>query len=282
MNFTKDSVTLRYEKLAIGFTLEGTNISDMSGKLLFYFNGCKIANREHKIMANGTGFNPGRIADNNCPGNDGYTSGQQSMITLPMPQDENKYIIFHDRKNIYSKKDSFLLYNDLNYSVVDMSLSQGLGRVTKKNIPVLADTIVGAGNLAAVKHANGLYWWVIKQDFRYTNNYYKILVTDQNVMEYSSQHIGMSWESDGGSQAAFSADGTRYMRFSGKDGLYVMDFDRSTGMFSNFRHVPTTQEALFNGASFSPNGRFVYIGNGPHLYQVDLLDDSLQLDTVAI
>ncbi|MBK9255531.1 MAG: hypothetical protein IPM42_08595 [Saprospiraceae bacterium] len=269
VHFKSDTIQIRHESLAFGMIIAGANMSDYNGNLMFYFNGCDLANKYHKIIENGTDFNPGAIADNNCPGNNGYTSGQQSMITLPFNNNPNQYIIFHDRKNIFSDKDTLFLYSDLNYSIVDMSLNQGSGRVIKKNIPVLQDTILGAGNLAAVKHANGTDWWIIKQDNRNTNNYYKILMQGDEIIESGKQSIGNSWIRDGGSQAAFSSDGTKYMRFSGMDGLYVMDFDRSNAIFSNFRHLPTTQEALVSGASFSPNGRFVYLGNGPHLYQVD-------------
>jgi hypothetical protein len=282
LNFKADSIHISYEKLALEFTIEGSNISNADGELQFYFNGCGLANYRHQIIENGTGFNPGYITNEYCKGSSNYPSGQQSMITLPFNNNHEQYIIFHERVNIFSDKDTIFLYSDLNYSIADMSLNQGSGRVIKKNIPVLKDTILGAGNLAAVKHTNGTDWWIIKQDSRNTNNYYKILIKNDEIIPWDQQNIGNSWISDAGSQAAFSSDGTKYMRFSGRDGLYVMDFNRTNAIFSNFRHVPTTQEALFNGASFSPNGRFVYLGNGPHLYQVDLDEDELRLDTVAV
>ncbi|MBK9255956.1 MAG: T9SS type A sorting domain-containing protein [Saprospiraceae bacterium] len=282
LNFKNDSVQISYEKIALEFIIEGTNISNADGELQFYFNGCGLANYRHQIIENGTGFNPGYITNEYCKGSSNYPSGQQSMITLPFNNNPDQYIIFHERVNILSNKDTLFLYSDLNYSIVDISLNQGSGRVIKKNSPILSDTILGAGNLTAVKHTNGTDWWIIKQDSRNTNNYYKILMQGDQIIESGKQSIGNSWIRDGGSQAAFSADGTKYMRFSGMDGLYVMDFDRSNAIFSNFRHLPTTQEALVSGASFSPNGRFVYLGNGPHLYQVDLDDEILRLDTVAI
>lgn len=281
LNFKADSVHISYEKLALEFTIEGTNISNADGELQFYYNGCGLANFKHQIIENGTGFNPGYITNEYCNGTSRYPSGQQSMISLPFNNNPDRYFIFHERVNIYSDRDTLFLYSDLNYSVVDMSLNQGKGKVILKNIPVLDDTILGAGNLAAVKHINGTDWWIIKQDSRNTNNYYKILMQEDKIIESGRQSIGNSWIRDGGSQAAFSSDGTKYMRFSGMDGLYVMDFDRSNAIFSNFRHLPTTQEALVSGASFSPNGRFVYLGNGPHLYQIDLDDEILRLDTVA-
>jgi hypothetical protein len=282
INFNSDSLQVDYDSLAFGMIIAGSNMSDYYGNLVFYFNGCDLANNYNEIIENGTDFNPGFIAENNCPGNNGYTSGQQSMITLPFNNNPDRYFIFHERKNIYSDRDTLFLYSDLNYSIVDMALNQGKGKVILKNIPVLDDTILGAGNLAAVKHANGKDWWLIKQDSRNTNNYYKIWIKNDEIIPWDQQKIGNSWIRDGGSQAAFSSDGTKYMRYSGMDGLYVMDFNRSNAVFSNFRHVPTTQDALVSGASFSPNGRFVYLGNGPHLYQVDLDEDELRLDTVAV
>jgi len=281
--FTNDQVKLKHDKLAFGFIIAGNNISDAEGNLLLYMNGCDLANGKHEIVENGSGFNPGRVATSNCPYKDGYTSGQQSILILPADSLKNEYIIFHDRKNIYSKKDSLAVYSDLNYSVVDVSFNDGHGKVKIKNKPVLDDTIVGGGNLTAVKHRNGKDWWIIKPDYIFSNNYYKILLSGSTILSVENQNIGKkSTEREGGSQASFSPDGKKYMRFAGHDGLFIMDFDRATGDFSNFRNVNTKQEGLFSGASFSPNGRFVYLGNGPHLYQVDLESDSLVLDTVAI
>ena len=279
LHFTDNSVTLMNERIAFGFTVAGVSMSDNYGKLIFYSNGCDIATKDHEIMENGSGLNPGEISDNNCDLPFGYTSGQQSMLSLPIPESDTKYIMFHDRVN--DVPDSLRLYCDLNYSIIDMSYNEGKGKVIQKNIPALSDLEVSYGNITAVKHSNGVDWWVIKQDYRYTNRYYKILATAETISLHNEQSIGNIWTNDGGSQASFSADGTKYFRFSSRDGLYVMDFDRNLGVFSNFRSVMTVQEDLFNGACFSPNGRFIYMGNGPSLYQVDLDEDTLSAELIA-
>ncbi|HLO53519.1 MAG TPA: T9SS type A sorting domain-containing protein [Saprospiraceae bacterium] len=282
LQFTEDAVVLKHERLANATIITGTTMSNKEGKLIFYSNGCNIATSDHEIMENGSGLNPGRVSDDNCFDSGlGYTSGQQSMLSLPLPTSETKYIMFHDRVNIYSTPDSFGIYHDLNYTIIDMSYNDGKGKVIQKNIQILSDTIVGSGNITAVKHSNGVDWWVIKQDFQFTNKYYKILVTADNVLLNEEQNIGKTWFDDGGSQASFSADGTKYFRFSRFDGLYIMDFDRATGVFSNFKGLATSVEGLFVGACFSPNGRFIYLGNGPSLYQVDLEEDTLSADLVA-
>ena len=281
LQFSDVAVLLKPEQLAFGFFIAGVSMSDKVGNLQFYSNGCDIANSDHVIIENGTDINKGKVHGYDCPYGTGYGSGQQSMLSLPMPHSDTKYIMFHDRVNIHSTLDSVAIYHDLNYTIVDMSYNEGKGKVTQKNIPVLSDTIVGSGNITAVKHSNGVDWWVIKQDYRYTNRYYKILVTGEGVSLHDEQSIGKTWINDGGSQASFSADGTKYFRFSTIDGLYIMDFDRATGIFSNFKSLPTTQEGSFNGACFSPNGRFIYIGNGPSLYQVDLEEEIIEIDLVA-
>ncbi len=281
LQFSEDVVALKHEKLAFGFLVAGVSMSDKGGNLQFYSNGCDIATRNHVILENGTDINKGKVHGYDCPSGLGYGSGQQSIISLPIPGSDSTYIMFHDRVNIYSAPDSLAIYHDLNYTVIDMSFNEGKGKVTQKNIPVLSDTIVGSGNITAVKHNNGVDWWVIKQDYRYTNRYYKILVTSETISLHNEQSIGNIWTNDGGSQASFSADGTKYFRFSSRDGLYVMDFDRNLGVFSNFRSVMTVQEDLFNGACFSPNGRFIYLGNGPSLYQVDLDEDTLSAELIA-
>ena len=95
-------------------TREGcSSISDNSGNLLFYTDGTIVFNQNHTLMSNGTGLF-------------GDQSSTQSAIVVPKPDDPNIYYIF----TVGSNQNP----TGLNYSVVDMTLDNGLGAVTQKNV----------------------------------------------------------------------------------------------------------------------------------------------------
>jgi hypothetical protein len=65
---TTDGTIVRFDKgypeytaFKIPWAVTNANaaISDTKGKLMFYSNGCKIMNSQHKIMKNGNGINQG-------------------------------------------------------------------------------------------------------------------------------------------------------------------------------------------------------------------------------
>ena len=282
IKFRSDSVVVRYDSLAIGMDIASGAISDREGRLLFYINGCDVANAAHQIMEGGAGLNAGPVATRNCGSNNGYTSGNQSMLILPMDEEDQEYIIFHNTKEFYFEGDTVIFYGKPQYTVVDMTANNGLGRVTLKNHIYMADTTVCGDNLTAVRHANNKDWWIIVMDQDGGDNFYRVLLRDGAVSVEGQQRIGYPRIRTYEGQAGFSSDGRRYFRYSGRDGLTVMDFDRETGLFSHVRHMPDRPVGFIQSASFSPNGKYVYIGNGRSLVQVDIEADPFEVDTVAI
>ncbi len=104
-------------------TFEGcATISDSFGDLLFYTDGIIVYNRNHEVMQNG-----GNLL--------GDPSSTQSALIVPKPGDPDIFFIF--------TVDTSAFENDpdrgLNYSTVDVSLNDGKGAVTQKNIPLLSD-----------------------------------------------------------------------------------------------------------------------------------------------
>ncbi len=274
-----DTLHIGYKKTEFPFDVGGTCISDKNGKLALYFNGCQLADGNHEIIDEG--FNPGYFYDNYCPPKGfGYIAGQQSNLILPIPEKDNQYIIFHSNLRSYFNVDSFSYFSSAHYSIIDASDSKA--KVLIKNKLVLQDTSIG-GVYTAVKHKNAVDWWVIIQDRFYTNGYYKVLISKDDIQLNDYQSIGYNFKLGGqsGSQACFSPDGTKYAAFSADDGLFLMDFDRDSGNFSSFKHIPVIFDGLFNGCCFSPNGRFIYLTDTRFLYQVDLQEDSLVADLIA-
>jgi len=229
-------------------------ISDTSGQLLFYTNGCSIANVQNEIIENSEGLNPGAISDDLCE--IGYPGGRQSCLILPAGE-PSKFYLFH--KGIYYQEGTFSYggTNPLYYTLIDMSLNEGKGKAIEKNIPLIEEDIT-YGQLTAVKHANGNDWWIITGGDM-NNNYYKILLSNGMPQPYVIQQIGTfsSYDGSRGGQAVFSPDGTKYIRYSNSDGVFLFDFDRTTGQLSNFRHLLTPEETFADGIGVSPNSRYM-------------------------
>jgi len=133
-------------------------MSDENGNLLFYTDGSTVWNRNHQIMPNGTGLM-------------GHWSSHQNSLIVPKPKDPRIYYIF----TTDAWENNF--QNGLRYSVVDMSLDNGLGAVTTKNILLVAQT---HEQLAATYHANCKDIWVITHK-RDEEKFYAYLVTENGV-----------------------------------------------------------------------------------------------------
>jgi len=104
-------------------TTEGcSTVSDNNGSLLFYTNGVEIWNKNHDIMQNGSGLL-------------GSDSSSQSAIVVPNVSNPNIYYVF--TADVYQAYANGGGGNGFNYSIVDMSLDGGLGRVISKNISLL-------------------------------------------------------------------------------------------------------------------------------------------------
>ena len=93
MNFNFYSVSITY--LQKEMVMEGANTSmcDAEGNLLFYSNGCFIANAAHEAMQNGDMINPGLIQDLYCPV--GGNPLPQTVISLPAPGSDSLYYVFN-------------------------------------------------------------------------------------------------------------------------------------------------------------------------------------------
>ncbi|TAK50499.1 MAG: T9SS type A sorting domain-containing protein [Saprospiraceae bacterium] len=246
------------------FFLSNVSASNSDGNLLFYSNGCYIKDANHQIMPNGNHLNPGSIYDDNCP-DGGYTS--QGIIILPSPGNPNKYYLFHQAFEIYNES-PFVRTNRLYYTVVDMQQNNGMGDVILKNQVVLGTTQYTG--IQAVRHANNNDWWVIamKQN---GNKYYKVLLTENGISEVDSQTIGDLLSINGGGQMCFSPDGTKFAKYDFMDQLMLFDFDRSTGLLSNYRQMDIdTNELAFCGLAFSPNSKRLYLSTQQKLWQLDL------------
>lgn len=260
--------------LAINFLGSATaSICDSTGNLLFYTNGCSIANAAHRGMKDGTGINqPGKAYDLDCLGINsmglefGYPTNQ-GVVILPWPGKKDKYALFHLHK---PDPISHQFIQNLKYTVVDMAQDSGLGAVTEKNVQVAHDTFCDM--LTAVRHANGRDWWLVLPRLN-TGVYYIFLFSPEGVSQPIIQTIGKPNEVQSfGVQATFSPNGKKYANLSwGTGGLQVFDFDRCSGRLSNPVYADFPSSIFWvSGVAFSPGSRFLYCSIGHELHQVDL------------
>lgn len=248
------------------------SISDSTGNLLFYTNGCEVINNRHDKMENGDEINKGGWAyESNCLDDypDGYPTHQGLMI-LPWPNRSNFYILPH-----LHRSGSGFHVQELRYSVIDMQQNGGLGTVVEKNVTVFQDTLLDM--MTAVRHANGRGWWLVAP--RYNQPFcYVFLISPEGISQPIVQDIvapieNWSW----GMQAAFSPNGKKYVNMYGGTGLQIFDFDRCTRQLSNGQLITFPEDTIHAcGVAVSPNSRYLYASASTKLYQFDLLAPKLE------
>ncbi len=274
----------------LSYDQNNASICTPEGELLFYTNGCAVANREHQIMPNGDSINAGPFFDvlwlGDCE--NGYPGGQD-IIILQDPSHNSGYYIIHITMGYFSGNDPSLVIENLKYSYVDMSLNNGLGDVTLKNIP-FSESKSEKGYLwsylSVIAHSNQKDWWIVQPDFD-GNLFYTFLLNEDGIsVKDSVRLVGTDFNrnSSASGDSKFSPDGKLYSYYNINDGLWIYDFDRTDGRFSNERVLITSDgnSGSFSSVEFSPNSRFIYLSNTDSLFQVDLREPDLEDGKILI
>jgi hypothetical protein len=285
IDFKQVPPLLKYRYREMSMFLSNVSICDSSGSLLFYSNGCDIADQNDVYIQNGNDLNPGFWHDALCDQNkDGYSAGYPSAVILPLPQNNGLYYLFH-KSVLYVQGPPQDAYVDkLLYTVVQVNGNEK--SVTQKNMELMADSLA-AGEMGAVKHANGKDWWLFTPR-RNSNTFYTFLFTAEGIVDTLIQTIGElpPVEEESSGQTTFSHDGSTLARYFPYHDLMMYDFDRATGLFSNYRTVAIdfgNALAFDGGCTFSPSGRYLYVMALKRAYQFDLWapDISATQTTVA-
>jgi len=261
------------------------SICNEEGLLLIQSSGCYINDRLFRPMPNGK-INEGYLWDFLCV-NEEYSIRNGNLI-LPRPSRPSEYYVIHmfGDKNRDPNVPGLTIFPKLLYSVIDITLNSGFGDVTQKNIPIV-EKLLSSGHLTAVRHANNIDWWVITCE-RNTNSYTASLLTEAGHVKNIETKIGLSRRAhdDGAGQSCFSPDGSLFAHMTTSDGLFLMDFDRSTGVLSDFKQITTGAEVngvnQLCGVAFSPNSRYVYMFQFYDLYQLDTWSEDLKTSLVHI
>lgn len=252
-------------------TKEGcASICDIDGNILFYSDGSNIWNSEHDIMPNGSGLL-------------GDFSATQSSVIVPRPHFDGANSIYYVF-TIDNWQDD--LVNGFRYSVVDMSLDGGLGDVvdTLKNI-TLHDAV--SEKICAVMHTNNKDVWVLTHDWD-SDQFLSYLLTEDSISSspiisaVGSVHGGEYVNALGYMKASIAGDKVGLVHPISDNAevgnFEVLDFDRGTGLLSNYRVSDNVYKPY--GVEFSPDGNKLYTScmtwdNSitSKLYQFDLQAD---------
>jgi hypothetical protein len=274
LNFDNDSVHIEAINMTEANTYEALAcMSDKEGNLLFYTNNCTVFNKNHQVMENGQGLNPGVIQTYWCSINPFANPYNQSTITIPKTGKDSIYLIFHIDSEIYNfggPGGSFVTPKHLLMTEIDMTENSGLGKVVLKNSIIIEDTLAGT-KLSAVKHANGRDWWLIIPEYK-SNCYYSVLVTPTGVIVNDKQCLGYSWNKyDESGGALFTNSGDKFVRSNDMNGLNVFDFDRCDGSLTNPKYISVAPDTnTISGLILSASGRFAYYNTRQKIYQFDL------------
>lgn len=233
-------------------TIEGcATISDSNGNLLFYTDGINVWNKNHEIMPNGTDLY-------------GDTSSTQSAIIVPKPGDPDIYYIFTVDTQVRDTDPD----HGFNYSLVDMSLESGLGNVTVKNINLLPKTTEKV--TAVVKDCISQSIWVITlapKDSVFYNTFYAYEVTSSGlnttpVVSSFSHNI-----EDRRGYLKLSPDGNKLVCSNATSGLFIYDFDKTTGSISNEEEITINfslngqKPQVSYGVEFSQSSQVLYVSS---------------------
>ena len=251
------------------------SISDDNGNLIFYSNGVEVWDSTHSTMQNGTGL----LGDN---------SSSQSAIALKAPGSNTLYYLITAPLNTST--------TPLVYSVIDMSMNNGLGAVTTKNIALLDSS---TEKVTAVYHPNGIDVWIIAHG-NLNNNFYSYSVTSTgidtvpvvsstgNIITNENLKIGYLKASPCGNQLAMANWGG--FGPGALSSLELFDFDNATGVVSGAATIGqwTTLNSGVYGVEFSPDNSKLYatILTPSRVLQYDLLAGSTSaiiasVDTLA-
>lgn len=237
------------------------SISNSNGELLFYSNGVSVWNREHQIMPNGSGL----IGD---------LSSSQSTVVAPWPGSSDRFILVTVRgctadQNLYDPSDYYFAY-----SVVDMSLDNGLGDIVDslKNV-ILFDS--SAEQCAIVPHANGDDLWLIGREM-FSPLFRAFHLSSNGISGTTNSVLGNIGACPGYLMSNHKGDKLIAPIYSPLYNL-LLNFNQLTGLITIQDTIPTPSY----GTHFSPNDSLLYLSKN-FLFQYEVYAPSVYLSGVQL
>lgn len=266
------------------------SICDSNGNLLIVSNGMNLFNADlSTYIENGDSMaEPNWLQENQ--GSDRY---MQTCLILPFTHKKyyHVYVSMSDTQLYKAKHYADTRMDRLYYSVIDMNMNNGKGKVTERMKTLINNRYLMRTAMQACKHANGKDWWVLKigADSVLGYSVIKYLFTQDTVYSMGTQWLNSSYKGDfGQGQMQFTKDGSKWACSLGNDlkgEVILADFDRCTGILSNIDSIYVLPEmgippnynsldTINTGMCFSPNGNLLYVSRGLHVVQYDLQNHS--------
>ena len=259
-------------------------ICDSTGSLQLYFNGCTLVNGQHQVIENSDSIDLGVTSENIsfCQYDSTLEYFYQNALLLLLPGSDHIYYLFTLRNKPVNGINCSLFY-----SVIDMSLNGGAGKVILKNHPTQTGGLSPvnlSSYISAVRHGNGRDWWIVCPTYSSARPRLVLLLSPAGVKEpFIWNPVGSpALTLDNAGQIGFTGDGRRFFRAMPGAGVELLDFNRCTGQFSNVQvisNLPDTApfgDIAKMGLVSSPNGQFLYVSTGHKVFQFDLSVNNIE------
>ncbi|RNC84995.1 MAG: PKD domain-containing protein [Winogradskyella sp.] len=224
-------------------------VTDSDGNLLFYSDGRRFKNRFHDNLQN-------------SPTNEYAVNYSQTAVARD-PSNENRFYVFVTIQDGLKSK--------LTYTLVDMSLNNGLGALLPSQTNVVLTTDVGQQLLTA-RHANGRNTWLICLS---KGVYFSFLVTEDGVSTSPvTSEEGVNFfdgsNANYGMMSISPNNETIASIFPALGELHVLSFDTLTGRLDLIYEdeieqiitSPPFGSSSTSGAEFSDNSNILYTIHG--------------------
>ncbi len=278
------------------FTGGNSNICDSYGNIILATDGMNIYDSTGNFIDKGDTLASSNFYNYYV----GFNPASQASIFLPF---ENRiyYLITLDASDsmfnwwFAPPLPHIAPFDRLLYHKIDMNANGGAGKVIQRSKIIVEQDSMLKAMMIACRHANGKDWWLVKQMYEYSpgnlkskNKIATFLVTKDSVyppvITYFQDFLFSDYDQAG--QAIFNQDGTKYAATCrGTNKVFLADFDRCTGIFSNPKtynvpnyscHNPNDSswvDSFTHGLEFSPSTQFLYISKSYNILQLDITDN---------
>lgn len=234
-----------------------SSICNVAGTLIFCTDGVTVWDTTHTPMPNGTGLF-------------GDISSSQSGLIVPSPASDYQFYIFTVAADGGE--------NGFRYSLVDMTMNNGLGDVVTKNVAV-QDSVTE--KLAAVKDASGMGYWIVVHIWG-SNAFHAYHLTADGLGPAVVSNVGIVYTTSAiqntYGQMKFSTCGEKLAVAAGYlNTVEVFDFNVATGVVSDPITIPLTEHVF--GVEFAKHSDILYVSRYGEL--ATLLQYKISLPTTA-
>ncbi len=237
-------------------TNEGSaSICNDQGQLLFYTDGTSVWDRNNTLMPNG----------NDLPGigTNITASTTQGALIIPLPGNSQQYYVFS--LGDYS---SGVYTGNLYYSVVDMSLNNGLGAVVTGRKGILLSKGL-TEHMTAVSGGNCNIWLLVTPRLNTDFKAYNVGFNGIDTVPVISTKI-LGGGAYNGILGSIDVAPDRSKLAIAQGNLVLYDFDRNTGKIANPVLLDKNYAPYYYGVCFSPDNTKLYGSTESPLFQYDL------------